>query len=297
MLDGFEDNRVRLTSGVTLRVRSAGTGPALLLLHGYPQTHLCWHKVAPQLVTAGFTVILPDLRGYGDSDKPPSDDTHSPYSKRAMAADMAQLMAQLGHARYGVAGHDRGARVAHRLARDFADHVTAVSVLDIAPTEYMYATTDQPFATSYYHWFFLIQPAPFPETLIGHDPDYYLSSKLNAWSKAAPDAFTPEAVAEYQRCFRDPACIHATCEDYRAAASIDLQHDGVDAGRKLTLPVQALWGARGVIGRSYDVPAVWARYAERLEAHALPCGHFLPEEAPDETAAHLIRFFQSHAQT
>lgn len=291
MLNGFEDHRICLPSGITLRVRKAGSGPALLLLHGYPQTHLCWHKVAPQLVSAGFTVILPDLRGYGDSDKPPSDDSHSPYSKRAMASDQAQLMAQLGYDRYGVAGHDRGARVVHRLARDYADRVAAVSFLDIGPTEHMYAQTGQSFATAYYHWFFLIQAAPFPETLIGHDPDYYLTSKLKAWSKDIPDAFAPEAVAEYQRCYRDPDCIHATCEDYRASAGIDLTHDAADAGTKMAMPVQALWGDRGVVGRLYDVPDVWGRYAERLDAHALPCGHFLPEEAPDETAAHLIRFF------
>lgn len=294
MLNGFDDHRICLPSGVTLRVRKAGDGPALLLLHGYPQTHLCWHKVAPQLVSAGFTVVLPDLRGYGDSDKPPSDDNHTPYSKRAMATDQAQLMALLGYDRYGVAGHDRGARVAHRLARDYAGRIAAVSFLDIAPTEHMYAQTDQSFATAYYHWFFLIQAAPFPETLIGHDPDYYLTSKLKAWSKDIPDAFTAEAVAEYQRCYRVPDCIHATCEDYRASAGIDLTHDAADAGTKLAMPVQTLWGDRGVVGRLYDVPEVWGRYAETLDANALPCGHFLPEEAPDETAAHLIRFFKSN---
>lgn len=291
MLDEFDDRRVTLPSGITLRVRMAGSGPAVLLLHGYPQTHLCWHKVAPHLVTAGFTVIAPDLRGYGDSDKPPTDDNHTPYSKRAMAADQAELMEHLGFERYGVAGHDRGARVAHRLARDFADRVAAVSFLDIAPTQHMYAQTEKQFASAYYHWFFLIQPAPFPETLIGHDPDFYLSSKLKAWSKDIPEAFAPEAVAEYQRCYRDPACIHATCEDYRASAGIDLEHDAADQGAKLSMPVQVLWGANGVVGRLYDVAQVWAEYAETLETHPLPCGHFLPEEAPKETTAHLQRFF------
>ncbi len=294
MLNGFGDNRVTLPSGVTLRVRQAGIGPALVLLHGYPQTHLCWHKVAPALVEAGFRVILPDLRGYGDSDKPPSDTTHAAYSKRAMALDIAELMTTLGHHQFGVAGHDRGARVSHRLARDYGDRVTAVSFLDIAPTEYMYAQTEISFATAYYHWFFLIQPAPFPETLIGHDPDYYLSSKLKAWSKGIPAAFDPDAIAQYMRCFRDPACIHATCEDYRAAATIDLDHDRNDAGTKLPMPVQVLWGEKGVVGKLYDVPNVWSHYAKTIEATALPCGHFLPEEAPADTADLLKNFFLRH---
>ncbi|WP_299934319.1 alpha/beta hydrolase [uncultured Pelagimonas sp.] len=291
MLDGFDDHKVTLPSGISLRVRQAGVGPAIVLIHGYPQTHLCWHKVAPSLVAAGFKVILPDLRGYGDSDKPPSDANHSPYSKRAMATDIAELMTILGHDQFCVAGHDRGARVAHRLARDYGDRIKAVSFLDIAPTEYMYAQTDQRFATAYYHWFFLIQSAPFPETLIGHDPDYYLNSKLKAWSKDIPAAFDPAAVKEYMRCFRDPACIHATCEDYRAAATIDLEHDRVDAGTKLSMPVQVLWGENGVVGTLYDVPKVWGQYAKTVEAKALACGHFLPEEAPKETLAHLLNFF------
>lgn len=291
MLNGFDDNRVTLPSGITLRVRQAGTGPALVLIHGYPQTHLCWHKVAPVMVEAGFQVILPDLRGYGDSDKPPSDASHAPYSKRAMATDIAELMTFLGHDHFCVAGHDRGARVAHRLARDYGDRVKAVSFLDIAPTEYMYAQTDQSFASAYYHWFFLIQPAPFPETLIGHDPDYYLSSKLKSWSKDIPTAFDPVAVKEYMRCFRDPACIHATCEDYRAAATIDLDHDRADAGTKLHMPVQVLWGKNGVVGKLYDVPKVWSNYAMTVEATALPCGHFLPEEASKDTTEQLKNFF------
>ncbi|MGH1415932.1 MAG: alpha/beta fold hydrolase [Pelagimonas sp.] len=293
VLDGFDDHRITVPSGITLRVRQAGDGPALLLLHGYLQTHLCWHKVAPDLVTAGFRVILPDLRGYGDSDKPASDDTHAPYSKRAMAQDMTELMTELGHSCFGVAGHDRGARVAHRLARDHGDRVLAVSFLDIAPTEYMYAQTNMKFASSYYHWFFLIQPAPLPETLIGQNPEFYLTSKLNAWSRGMPSAFAPEAVADYLRCFRETDCIHATCEDYRASATIDLDHDAADGGTKLQMPAQVLWGENGVVGTLYDVPEVWSRYAETLEAHPLPCGHFLPEEVPTQTAQHLTRFFKN----
>lgn len=294
MLDDFTDERIDLPTGVTLRVRRAGQGPALLLLHGYPQTHLCWHKVAPRLAEAGFSVVLADLRGYGDSDKPESDETHAPYSKRAMAADQAALMAHLGFQRYGIAGHDRGGRVAHRLARDFPDRVAALATLDIAPTAYMYETTERLFATGYYHWFFLIQPAPLPETLIGHDPEFYLRNKMKAWSKSPPEHFTPEALADYIRCFSAPGTIHATCEDYRAAATIDLEHDQAEGGTKLEMPLLALWGAKGLVGRLYDVKAVWEDYATHVEGMALPCGHFLPEEQPEQTTAALSDFFARH---
>lgn len=295
MLDGFSDDLIRLPSGIRLRVRQAGSGPALLLLHGYPQTHHCWHLVAPKLVEAGFTVVLSDLRGYGTSDKPESDAAHSPYSKRAMAADQVELMQHLGHARFGLAGHDRGGRVGHRLARDYPDRVAALAVLDIAPTEYMYAETGRRFATGYYHWFFLIQPAPLPERMIGADPEFYLRTKISGWSGGKNSGFAQEeALAEYIRAFSDPRCIAASCEDYRAAASIDLEHDAEDAGRKLPMPVQALWGSRGLVGALYDVVAVWQGYAENVEGRALPSGHFLPEEAPEETTAELVAFFTRH---
>lgn len=291
MLEAFTDEQIQLSTGVSLRVRSAGTGAAILLLHGYPQTHMCWHKVAPKLVDAGFHVVLSDLRGYGDSDRPLSDPDHATYSKRSMAADQAALMLHLGHDTYGVAGHDRGARVAHRLARDFPASVSAVSFLDIVPTEHMYEHTERVFATGYYHWFFLIQPAPLPERLIGNDPEFYLASKLNAWSKTDAHAFEEAAMAEYVRCF-DKASIHATCEDYRAAAGIDLEHDAVNKGQKLDMPVQALWGREGLVGALYDVLAVWGDYAEAVEGASFPCGHFLPEEAADQTAEALIAFFR-----
>ena len=294
MLDGFTDDRIEVATGVSLRVRTAGTGPVLLLLHGYPQTHVCWHKVAPRLADAGFHVVLADLRGYGDSDKPASDADHTPYSKRAMAADQAALMDHLGHDRFAVAGHDRGGRVAHRLARDNPERVAAVSFLDIVPTEHMYARTERVFATGYYHWFFLIQPAPLPERLIGNDPAFYLTSKLKAWGRGGAAAFDDAAVAEYVRCF-DAAGIHATCEDYRAAATIDLTHDSADAGIKLDMPVQALWGDKGLVGTLYDVDAVWRGYAESVDGRPVPGGHFLPEEAPDETADALIGFFKKTA--
>ncbi|TRD22212.1 alpha/beta fold hydrolase [Palleronia caenipelagi] len=294
MLDAFTDNRIALDTGITVRVRQAGDGPPLLLLHGYPQTHLCWHKVAPGLVNAGYRVILPDLRGYGDSDKPETTPDHAPYSKRAMAADQIALMRVLGHERFAVAGHDRGGRVAHRLARDYPEAVTALAVLDIAPTLHMYRTTGEAFARAYYHWFFLIQPAPMPERLIAAEPALYLASKLRAWSQGNDPAFPDEVRAEYLRCFSDPAAIHASCEDYRAAATIDLEHDEADLDRKLPMPVLALWGAKGLVGKLYDVPGIWRAHADIVEGHALPCGHFLPEESPAETLAALTDFFARH---
>ena len=291
MFEGFSDQRVELSDGISLRVRMAGTGPAVLLLHGYPQTHACWHKVAPKLAEAGFCVVASDLRGYGDSSKPPSDETHSAYSKRAMARDQVDLMRQLGHERFAVAGHDRGGRVGHRMARDYPERVESLAVLDIVPTEHMYAKTERVFATRYYHWFFLVQPAPLPERLIGSDPEFYLRAKIGAWSKDGAHAFDEEALAEYIRCFRNPDCIAASCEDYRAAATIDLHHDAADGANRLETPVLALWGAEGVVGHLYDVMDVWSGYAELVDGLALPCGHFLPEEEPDRTTSALTDFF------
>ena len=292
MFEGFEDKRVTLSNGLKIRLRTAGSGPAVLLLHGYPQTSACWHAVAPLLVASGFTVVVPDLRGYGASDKPASTTDHATYSKREMAADQVEVMQQLGHDRFLLAGHDRGARVAHRMTLDHPAAVSAVAVLDIAPTATMYARTDRAFATGYYHWFFLIQPAPLPETLIAADPDFYLKSKLAAWGKSGMAPYHPDALAEYLQAFRDPACIAATCEDYRASAGIDLDHDAADANKKVQAPLLALWGGKGLVGRLYDVPAVWREKAVDVSGQALPVGHFLPEEAPEETADHLIRFFR-----
>ena len=291
MFEGFSDARVDVGGGVRIRTRVAGEGPPVLLLHGYPETHACWHAVAPHLVAAGFRVVATDLRGYGDSSKPPSAPDHAPYSKRAMAADQVAVMRALGHDRFAVAGHDRGGRVAHRLALDHPGAVTRAAVLDIAPTATMYVRTDMAFARAYYHWFFLIQPAPLPERLIGADPEFYLRSKLSAWSQGGDGFFAPEAVADYVRCFRDPATIAATCEDYRAAASIDLDHDAADAHARVTVPLLVLWGARGVVGRSYDVLETWREKASDVRGHALATGHYLPEEAPAETAVALADFF------
>jgi len=287
VFDSFETVRVD-TSGAVINLRKGGSGPPLLLLHGYPQTHVMWHKIAPRLAER-FTVVASDLRGYGDSSKPPGGERHEAYSKRAMARDQAEVMAALGFERFAVAGHDRGARVTHRLALDHPERVTKAAVLDIAPTLAMYESTDQAFATGYYHWFFLIQPFDLPERLIGAEPDYYLERKIDAWSRLE-GAFAPAALAEYKRCFRDPATIHATCEDYRAAAEIDLEHDRADLERRIECPLLVLWGARGLVGRRYDVLATWRERATDARGRALDCGHFLAEEAPEETLAALLDF-------
>lgn len=269
-----------------IRVRTGGSGPPLLLLHGYPQTGAMWHKLAPRL-RSRFTLVCPDLRGYGDSAKPPSDPTHLPYSKRAMASDMAAVMRILGHERYAVGSHDRGARVAHRLALDYPDQVERLAVLDIAPTREMYKGTTDAFARAYWHWFFLIQPAPFPERMIGADPDAYWLGRRPADHRH----FAPEALAEYLRCFRDPDAIQASCEDYRAAATIDIVHDDEDGERKLECPLLALWGEHGAVHRCFDVLSLWQERAHDVRGHPLPGGHYLAEELPDLVAEEFARFF------
>ncbi len=287
MLETFERRRVAVRT-TEIFARVAGRGPPLLLLHGYPQTHAMWHKIAPALAQH-FTVIAPDLRGYGDSGKPPSDATHFSYSKRAMAADMVELMEQLGFERFLLAGHDRGARVAHRLALDWPARARRVAVLDIIPTRTVFQRVDKALATSTYHWFFLIQPDALPETLIGNDPDFFLEWTLRRWSHDF-GAFAPAAIAEYKRCFRDPAMIHATCEDYRAGASIDLEHDEADLASKIACPLLALWGA-GPITRRAGVLEAWRERATNVHGAPVDCGHFLAEEKPQETLAALQRFF------
>ena len=289
MFEGFERRRVA-TAGCDINLVLGGNGPPLLLLHGFPQSHVCWHRVAP-LLAPHFTLVVPDLRGYGDSGKPASDPEHYPYSKRAMALDQVQVMAALGFDRFGVAGHDRGGRVAHRMALDHPDRVSKVAVLDIVPTRTIYRATNQGIATDYYHWFFLIQPFDFPERLIGADSDYYFTRTLGGWGSRR-DVYAPEALAEYLRCFRDSATIHAACEDYRAAATIDLVHDEADIGSRIAFPLLVLWGKRGIMEKYFDVLATWRERAAEVRGQALDCGHFLPEEAPAETAAALLAFFR-----
>ena len=289
LFPGFESRRLA-TTGAEIDLVIGGQGPPLLLLHGYPQTHAMWHKVAPRLAEH-FTVVCADLRGYGDSSKPASADDHAAYSKRAMALDQVEAMQALGFRRFALAGHDRGGRVAHRLARDHRERVERLAVLDISPTAAMYAKTDMAFAAAYYHWFFLIQPYDLPERLIGADPVYYLRKKLGGWGSSL-EHFDRQALAEYERCFRDPTTVHATCEDYRAAASIDLEHDAADAPRKIDCPLLVLWGAKGVVHRLFDPLADWRAVASDVRGKALPCGHYLAEEAPDATCAELAAFFR-----
>jgi haloacetate dehalogenase len=287
MFEGFAQTQIA-TEGATINLRYGGSGPPVLLLHGYPQTHAMWHLVAPRLAER-FTVVAADLRGYGDSAKPPGGDDHAGYAKRAMARDQAQAMAALGFERFAVVGHDRGGRVGHRMALDFPERVTRLAVLDIVPTYHIFTHVTKELATLYYHWFFLVQPFDLPERMIGSDPIYYLHKKLGGWGGRL-GICAPAALAEYERCFRDPATIHASCEDYRAAASIDLEHDAADRGRRLGCPLLALWGERGVPHRCHDVLAVWRDYAGDVRGRALPAGHFLAEERAEETAAELIAF-------
>lgn len=287
--DGFRLVDAQVADDVTLRAAIGGEGPPLLLLHGHPQTHVTWRKIAPALARR-FTIVAADLRGYGDSSTPESDADHRPYSKRAMAEDMVTLMIGLGHERFGVAGHDRGGRVAHRMALDHPDRIDRLAMLDIAPTLTMYERTDRAFATRYFWWFFLIQPEPLPERMIAADPEFFVREHIARQVKV-PGATEPEAMAEYLRCYADPATRHSICEDYRASAGIDLEHDRQDGDRKLAMPLLALWGAQGTVGALYDVLQTWRDKAEHVEGNPVDCGHKPQEERPDETLDAFIAFF------
>jgi haloacetate dehalogenase len=284
---GFEQRRIR-TSGAEINLVTGGSGPPLLLLHGYPETHAMWRKVAPRLAQ-DFTLVIPDLRGYGDSSKPPSTPDHAAYSKRALAQDQVETMAALGHERFRVAGHDRGARVTHRLLRDHPERIERAALLDIVPTLYRFETIDQKAATGSFHWFFLIQPAPFPERMIGAEAEFFLRKMMGL--SRTPGAHEPEVFAEYLRCFSNPETIRATCDEYRAGAGIDLEHDRADRGKKLAMPLLVLWGQRSGQGSGYDMLAVWREHADNVTGEAINSGHFLPEEAPDDTYRALHDFF------
>ncbi|MET0389966.1 MAG: alpha/beta hydrolase [Polyangiales bacterium] len=289
MFEGFERTIIE-TPEAAIAVRHGGQGPAVLLLHGFPQTHAIWHLIALRLAEH-YTVVCTDLRGYGDSSKPPTDADHEPYSKRAMARDQIAVMRALGHERFAVVGHDRGGRCGYRLALDHPERVWALSVLDIIPTYEHFQRTNMAFALGYFHWFFLAQRYDLPERMIGADPDTF-------FLRGGEALFAPEAWAEYRRCFHDPATIHAMCEDYRAGAGIDRLLDEADklAGRRLLCPVQALWGSKNGPGRWYDVLAVWREWASVVEGSALDCGHYLPEEKPDETYAAVKDFLERCAR-
>ena len=287
MFEGFKEKYIRVKEG-NIFCRIAGNGPPLLLLHGYPQTHVMWYKTALTLAK-NFTIIVADLRGYGSSMVLPSDTTHKAYSKREMAADMVQLMTLLGYENFFIAGHDRGGRVAHRLARDYRKKVIAMCILDICPTLDMYETTNMDFASSYFHWFFLIQPSNLPEKMIANDPRFWMDKCLIKWS--GNHKFGPAEEA-YLLSFCKPERIHASCEDYRASATIDLEHDREDRKELLNIPIQVLWAKQGVIEQQFSPIDIWQKYTQlKVIGKAMPCGHFIPEEDPQGTIDAFINFF------
>src|SRR5438309_7203457 len=275
------------TSGATINFVTAGSGPPLLLLHGYPETHIMWRKVAPQLAR-NFTVVAADLRGYGDSSKPAGGGDHAAYSKRAMAQDQVEVMTSLGFQKFLVVGHDRGGRVAHRMALDHPDSVQKLVVRDIVPTYKAFHTVNKELATSNCHWLFLIQPEPLPETMIANSAEFWLKSRFNALPAGA---ISKEAFAEYLRTFRTPEMIHATCEDYRAGASIDLAHDDADLQRKISCPALALWAEKGAMHRQFNVLETWRERASNVSGKPLPSSHFIAEEIPDLLLSELRAFF------
>ncbi len=297
LFPGFRPHLADIGDGLHLHAMVGGEGPPLLLLHGHPQTHAIWHRVAPTLAQR-FTLVLADLRGYGGSSKPPGDADHGNYSKRTMARDMLRLMQSLGHARFDVLAHDRGARVAHRLALDHPAAVQRLVTLDIAPTLAMYEQTTEAFARAYWHWFFLIQPAPMPERLIEADPAAYLRDTMGKRS-AGMAPFDPRALAAYEASVRQPGAAHGMCEDYRASAGIDLEHDRADraAGRRLTQPLLVLWGEQGVVHRCFQPLAEWQRVADDVRGAPLPCGHYIAEEAPDALLERVLPFLRGGVST
>ncbi len=290
---GFEEDRLAVSSDdgpINISYLKGGAGPALLLLHGFPQTKAIWHAVAPAL-SEHFTVIASDLRGYGNSSKPQTTPDHSTYSKRSMAADQVSLMKALGHDQFYLLGHDRGGRVSHRLAMDYPEHVKKLMVLDISPTLCMYENTTMEFAKGYWHWFFLIQPEPVPETLIGANPEFWLKNHMGR--HAGTGIFSPERWAEYLAGASSPEGMHAMCEDYRAAATIDLMHDRMDreAGMMVSMPMRVLWGEHGLVNRCFKPLEDWAKVANDVSGRSVPCGHYIPEELPETVINEAKAFF------
>jgi haloacetate dehalogenase len=290
MFEGFTATDIQGSAGALHTLRG-GQGTPLLLIHGHPQTHVMWHRVANELARR-FTVILMDMRGYGDSARPGPDTAHITYSKRAMALDAMAVMRHHGFGRFQVLAHDRGARVAHRLAVDHPEAVLRMLLLDIAPTLAMYENTTQAFARAYWHWFFLVQPPPLPEALIAGDPVRYIRSVMGK-RHAGLAAFAPEAMAEYERCVQIPGSAESICEDYRASAGIDLEHDRADVGadRMLTQPLRVLWGEHGAVGQCFDVLSLWRERALDVSGRSLPCGHYIAEEAPALLLDETLNFF------
>ncbi len=288
MFEGFE-RKLATIGQIDIACLVGGSGPPVLLLHGFPQNKAMWARVAP-LLARHFTVVCADLRGYGDSAKPACLPDRSNYAFRAFAADQLGLMRQLGFERFHVIGHDRGGRTGHRMALDHPDAVATLTVMDIVPTHAMFMATNRNIASAYWHWYFLSQPEPFPERLIGGDPDFFYETCLAGWGATQLADFAPEMLAEYRRAWRDPAMIHGSCSDYRAAASIDLEHDIADIERKVTCPTLAFYGASGVMARLFDIPAEWRKRCATLSAASLPGGHFFVDQFPDDTARVLLRF-------
>lgn len=283
----FENKKIQ-TTGAAINLVIGGAGPPLLLLHGYPQSHVMWHKVAP-ILAKHFTVVATDLRGYGDSSQPKTDETHFPYSKRAMAKDQVEVMGQLGFESFKVLAHDRGARVAHRMALDYPQKVEKLVLLDILPTLWLYDHTDQAFATNYWHWFFLIQPYPVPETLIGNSSDFM--EKAIFGPLVAKGACTPESIIAYSRTMKESDILHASCEDYRAGATIDLVHDRADFSARIQCPLLVLWGAQNPAYQQHDVLQIWGKKAVNVQGQAVDSGHFIAEEMPNIMLEKVLDFF------
>ena len=293
LFEGFERRRVD-TGEATINCVIGGSGPPVLMLHGFPQNLAMWARVAPRLAEH-FTIVCADLRGYGDSSKPKCASDHSNYAFRTMANDQLALMRALGFSRFHVVGHDRGGRAGHRLALDHPEAVETLAVLDIVPTYAMFMETNRQVAGAYWHWYFLSQPAPFPERLIGHDPDFFYETCLLGWGATRLADFDAELLGDYQRCWREPAMIHGSCSDYRAAATIDLAHDERDIDTKVECPTSVFYGANGAMARYFDIPATWRRRCADVHEATLPGGHFFVDQFPDETASILRAFLDGQS--